>query len=198
MTRLGYILVGLFTIEALAVVAIIDPAPRLLWNASASAPLGLYRVHKSDHPRVSQLVAILPPEPLARWMAERHYLPEGVPLLKHIAALPGQRICRQGVTITIDGKAVAKAKLRDSKGRALPVWHGCRTVPANALFLMNLSIPDSLDGRYFGALPARNMLGQAIPILTRDTDTSPWRWQGFASPSPSPSPSPSTCKRTSR
>lgn len=194
MTRLGYILVGLFAIEALTVVAVIDPAPRLLWNASASAPLGLYRLRKTDHPRVGELVAILPPEPLARWMAGRRYLPEGVPLLKHIAAMPGQRVCRHGVTISIDGKTIGTAKLRDSKGRALPVWSGCRTVPANALFLMNPSIPDSLDGRYFGMLPARNMLGQAIPILTRDDDRSPWRWHGFASPSSSPS----ACKRTLR
>lgn len=194
MTRLGYILVGLFTIEALVVVAVIDPAPRLLWNASASAPLGLYHLHKTDHPHVGQLVAILPPAPLARWMAGRHYLPEGVPLLKHIAALPGQRFCRHGVTITIDGKTVATAKPRDIRGRALPVWSGCRTVPANTLLLMNPSIPDSLDGRYFGALPARNVLGQAIPIITRETSASPWRWRGFAPP---PS-SPSACKRTLR
>lgn len=194
MTRLGYILIGLFTVEALAVVAVIDPAPRLLWNASASAPLGLYRLRKTDHPRVGELVAVLPPKPLARWMAGRHYLPDGVPLLKHVAALPGQRICRHGLTITINGKTVAKAKLRDSKGRALPVWSGCRTVQPGELFLMNLSIPDSFDGRYFGALPADTMLGQAIPIVTRDTDKSPWRWHGFAPP-----PSlPQTCIRTLR
>jgi len=194
MTRLGYILVGLFTIEALAVVTVIDPAPRLLWNASASAPLGLYRVRKTDHPHVGQLVAILPPEPLARWMAGRHYLPEGVPLLKHVSALPGQRICRNGVTITIDGKSIGTAKLRDSRGHALPVWRGCRTVPANALFLMNPSIRDSLDGRYFGTLPADTMLGQAIPIITRETSTSPWRWHGFAPP---PAPL-QPCERTLR
>jgi len=192
MTRLGYTLIGLFTIEALAVIAVIDPAPRLLWNASASAPLGLYHLRRADHPHVGELVAILPPKPLARWMAGRHYLPEDVPLLKHVAALPGQRVCRHGVTITIDGKAVAKAKLRDSRGRSLPVWSGCRTVQPGELFLMNPSIPDSLDGRYFGTLPARAMLGQAIPILTRYTDTSPWRWHGLAPP-----PSrPQTCKRT--
>lgn len=194
MTRLGYILIGLFTVEALAVVAVIHPAPRLLWNASASAPLGLYRLRNTDHPRVGQLVAILPPKPLARWMAGRHYLPDGVPLLKHIAALPGQRICRHGVTITIDGRTIATAKLRDSRGRDLPVWRGCRTVQPDELFLMNASIPDSLDGRYFGALPADKMLGQAMPIFTRDTDTSPWRWHGFTPPSSSHS----ACKRTSR
>ncbi len=194
MTRLGYIVIGLFTIEALAAIAIIDPAPRLLWNASASAPLGLYHLHKTDHPRVGELVAILPPKPLARWMAGRHYLPEGVPLLKHIAALPGQRICRHGVTISIHGKTIGTAKLRDSRGRDLPVWSGCQTVQTNALFLMNVSVPDSLDGRYFGALPTRAVLGQAIPILTRDNNRSPWRWHGFAPPPATPQP----CERTLR
>ena len=85
-------------------VAWLAPAPRLLWNASASAPIGLYRIDPGATPRAGDLVAIRPSPPLGAWLAERHYLPAGVPLLKRVAALPGARLCRSGVFVTIDGR----------------------------------------------------------------------------------------------
>jgi type IV secretory pathway protease TraF len=56
--------------------------PRFVWNASASVPIGLYSVHPAHHLTVTALAVAYPPEPLARWLAERGYLPRGVPLLK--------------------------------------------------------------------------------------------------------------------
>ncbi|AMK21947.1 S26 family signal peptidase [Sphingobium sp. TKS] len=161
-------------------IAMTDPLPRVLWNASASAPLGLYRIKPDRNPSLGSLVAVTPPEPLARWMAGRGYLGTDVPLLKHVAAKPGQRVCRIGVTVSVDGRAVVVALIRDRIGRPLPVWHGCRTLAAGELLLLNADRPDSLDGRYFGPLPAASVLGRAIPILTRDTPDAPLRWRGTA------------------
>lgn len=181
MTRLGYTLVTALAAELFAglfvTVAIVAPRPRLVWNASASAPMGLYALHPPGAPAVGDLVAAMPPEPLAEWMAERRYLPRGVPLLKHIAAKSGQRICRKSDSIRIDGRAVATALERDSHGRSLPVWQGCRTLGRSDIFLLNPAVPDSLDGRYFGALPASTLLGRATPILTRDAPGAPPRWR---------------------
>ena len=44
---------------------------------------------------VTELVAVEPPEPLATFLAERRYLPRGIPMLKHVLALPGQTVCRE-------------------------------------------------------------------------------------------------------
>lgn len=147
-------------------IAWLAPAPRLLWNASASAPIGLYRVDPGATPRAGDLVVIQPPAPLGRWLDERRYVPAGVPLLKRVAALPGARICRSGVFVTIDGAAVARAMAHDRIGRRLPLWLGCRIVGPSELFLLNAA-PDSLDGRYFGPLPAAGLIGVARPIVTR-------------------------------
>lgn len=165
---------------AFAVIAIADPLPRVIWNASASAPLGLYRIEPDRDPARGALVAVAPSKPLARWMTARGYLGRHVPLLKHVAAKPGQRVCRVGVVLSIDGKSVAVALTRDRIGRPLPVWQGCRTLAAGELLLLNPDHPDSLDGRYFGPLPAASVLGRAIPILTRDTPDAPLRWRGTA------------------
>ena len=72
------------------------PAPSLVWNASESVPVGLYHVQPAGKLRVTNLVVATPPEPLATFLAESGYLPRGVPLIKRVLALQGQRILSQG------------------------------------------------------------------------------------------------------
>lgn len=183
MSRLGYVLATALLAEAFAglfgLAAWMPPRPRLVWNASASAPTGLYRIQSQDRPRVGDLIVITPPSRTADLMARRRYLPAGLPLLKHVAALAGARVCRRGLAVTIDGRRTALARARDRAGRALPVWRGCRRIPSGAIFVLN-DAPDSFDSRYFGALPARNLLGTAHPLLTRDGPSERLRWHGLA------------------
>lgn len=181
MTRRFYARATVFAASAFAisfaVIAITDPLPRVVWNTSASAPLGLYRIEPERDPPFGVLVAVAPPAPLGRWMAERGYLGENVPLLKHVAANAGQRICRTGGVVSVDARPVAVALTRDRLRRPLPVWQGCRTLATGELLLLNPDYADSLDGRYFGPLPASNVLGRAVPILTRDTPDAPLTWR---------------------
>ena len=88
MSGRGYILVTYLAVLLVAVLACIPVTPRLIWNASASVPVGLYALHPRRHPNVGDLVAVRPPEPLARFLAERHYLPLDTPMMKRIAARP--------------------------------------------------------------------------------------------------------------
>jgi len=140
----------------------------LLWNASASVPVGLYLLETTGSRYVPELVAVLPPEPLARYLEAGNYLPRGVPMLKHVLALPGQTVCREGLVITIDKVAVGMARERDRRGRSLPVWQGCRVISQDALFLMNPQSADSLDGRYFGPLPRSAVTGRVHPVWTKE------------------------------
>ncbi len=167
MTRRAILMITCAATITVALPIWLRPVPRLIWNASASVPIGLYTVEPERELRLDNLVVVSPPEPLASFLAERDYLPKGVPLLKHIAALPGQIVCRIDRTITVDGKALGEAFLRDRRGRALPVWHGCGAVQPGAVFLMNRQVEDSLDGRYFGVLPAAAIVGQAEPLWTK-------------------------------
>jgi len=169
-------LAGLFAI-AFVTIAMLAPRPRLIWNASASTAVGLYRLTPVSHPMRGMLVAIMPPAALARYLDEHRYLPLGVPLLKHIAAAHGAHVCRFGRRVTINGNVVAIALDRDRRGRPLPKWHGCHVVRRGELFVLNAA-PDSMDGRYFGVIPASGLLGCAMPILTRDTPGEPLRWRG--------------------
>ncbi|SEI80458.1 conjugative transfer signal peptidase TraF [Sphingomonas sp. OV641] len=181
MTRRGWAVAtasaaSLFGASFLAV-AVFDPLPRIVWNASASVPIGLYRIEPLPDPPNGALVAVTPPPALAHWLAERGYLGERVPLLKHVTARPGQMVCRINAVVSIDGLPFVIARQRDGRGRPLPVWQGCRTLRAGELLMLNPDRADSMDGRYFGPLPASAVLGRAIPILTRDSPTAPLVWR---------------------
>ena len=73
--------------------------PRYIWNASNSVPTGLYRIQPATQLTVTELVVIRPPDLLAVFLDLNGYLPDGVPMLKRVLALPGQAVCRIGLKI---------------------------------------------------------------------------------------------------
>src|SRR5712671_6914859 len=126
---------------------------------------------------VTDLVAGDGPEPLASFLKEREYLPRGVPLMKRIAALPGQVVCRIGRNVTVDTIAMGEALARDRRGRELPVWQGCLRLGASEIFLMNWDVQDSLDGRYFGPIPKNSIVGRAHPLWTDEGGDGRYQWR---------------------
>ncbi len=158
------VMIGAAAILAGTIVA--KPSPIYIWNSSASAPVGLYRVLPASYYHLTELVAVQPPESLATYLDRNSYLPTGVPMLKRVLALPGQAVCRTGSTVTVDGIAMGEAREHDSRGRPLPTWEGCEVVEDGKLFLMNWQAADSFDGRYFGMTPATSVIGRVHPVWT--------------------------------
>ena len=158
----------LTTLAGVSMVALSAPSthPALIWNATPSAPLGLYRVEPGPRPKLADLVVVRPPDDLVRFLADGGYLPRGVPLLKRVAALGGQRVCRSGAAVSVDGVLLGDALPRDHRGRPLPDWQGCVVLTGTQVFLFNADRPDSLDGRYFGPLDRSTIVGRAKPIWT--------------------------------
>jgi conjugative transfer signal peptidase TraF len=154
--------------SALGLSALLPPPPKLVWNASESVPIGLYAISPTNELAVTDLVLATPPEPLASFLADGGYLPRGVPLLKRVAALPGQRVCREGLSVSVDGVPQAEARERDRFGRELPIWTGCRVIADGEVFLLNWDSPASLDGRYFGPIPTSSIVGRAAPVWVRE------------------------------
>jgi conjugative transfer signal peptidase TraF len=177
MTRFGYVLTTYFAMLAVGVLALFHPAPRLIWNATASTPTGFYALRPAGQLRALELVAVRPPEPIASFLADGGFLPKGVPLLKHVIALPGQSVCRVGDAVTVDHVEVGAARDRDHLGRPLPRWSGCHTLSASEVFLMNPTVSDSLDGRYFGPLPVTSIVARAVPLWTDEAGDGRFVWR---------------------
>lgn len=145
----------------------VTPAPRLVWNASASAPPGLYVVAPHVPVHSGDMVIANPPPAARRLAAERRYLPEDVPLVKRIAAGPGDVVCATGTEIHIDGRLAARRLFTDPRGRTLPWWTGCERLVAGRYLLLMTAVPTSFDGRYFGPTSARDIIGRAWLLWRR-------------------------------
>src|SRR3546814_1434020 len=77
--------------------AVLPPAPRLVWNASASAPQGLYAVTPGAWVEPGEMVIARVPLRYRQLAAARRYLPMNVPLVKRVAAYAGDQIGRAHV-----------------------------------------------------------------------------------------------------
>ena len=159
---------------ALGVLAMASPRtnhPRLLWNASPSVPVGLYWI-ASAAPTTGELAVIRLPEPLRTLAAARGYLPEAALLIKPVTAGMGDLVCRRDATVTINGEVVAHARTADAFGRPLPGWTGCTSLAAGQVLVMSAA-PDSFDGRYFGPIDRRHVVGTAHSVWVNQPDGSP-------------------------
>lgn len=151
-------------ISLLSIALIREVAPKFVWNGSQSAPPGLYRI-RAERPRIGDLTLVAPPDSVRTFIEERGYLPPDTSLIKRVAALEGDEICREGTRILIDKVVVAYARLEDSEGRVMPQWVGCFTLKRDEVFLLN-DHESSLDGRYFGATNHASVIGVAAPVWT--------------------------------
>lgn len=151
-----------------AIIASVPVKPvALVWNASASVPVGLYTIAPAGTMHSGMIAAVRPAPDMARLMTARGYLGSGALLLKPVAATAGQTVCRDGFAITIDGRHAATALRADRIGRPLPAWSGCLILPPGTVFLLARDVPASFDGRYFGQVATARIVGRAIPVWTR-------------------------------
>jgi conjugative transfer signal peptidase TraF len=160
------ILVALVAVLATALLASLlwPPRPLLVWNASASSPVGLYRVSPAGRLARGDMVVAWAPGPARTLAAERHYLPGNVPLVKRVAAVAGDWVCAEGDAIYVNESLVARRRHRDPSGRELPWWSDCRALEPGEAFLLMPGATSSFDGRYFGITQAHDIVGRASLI----------------------------------
>lgn len=152
---------------ALGLASAVSLPKKLAYNVSASAPIGLYWIDQKPISRGDH-VYVRVPERVRNLAIEREYLPPDVPLVKRVVGLTGDQICRQNDEISVNGTAVAIAKHRDAQGREMPSWHGCHILTVRTVFLLQ-DHPQSFDGRYFGPVNRRLIIGRATRLRF------PWR-----------------------
>jgi conjugative transfer signal peptidase TraF len=162
---LAILTTSLITATSLALSGLGPMPTRVIYNPTASAPLGFYAVEPARPFHAGDLVVSRLPPAAAALADRRLYVPASVPVVKTVAAMVGARVCRDGLVVTIDGRVTAVARVRDHAGRLLPVWSGCRTLRPGQVLLLSRH-PASFDGRYFGPTPAALILGRARPLWT--------------------------------
>ena len=144
-------------------------------NLTPSEPLGLWRSEERQRPgAIGDLVFLCPPMTAVFGEARRRgYLRRGLcvggfaPLIKTVAALPGQRV---EITdrVLINGRPIPASSVwgRDGEGRVLLPDPG-GVVPPHHLFLHS-PFASSYDSRYCGPVSDSGLLGLARPVFTFD------------------------------
>jgi conjugative transfer signal peptidase TraF len=159
-------LAGAIAIPVVAGSALTLSAPVLI-NTTPSEPLGLYA--RTDlAPAPGRLVAFLAPATAFPYADARLTYLHRTPLLKSIAAGPGDQVCALSDELTINGRPRGVIADRDREGRALPHWRACRTLRPGELFTLADRVPNSFDSRYFGPIPAHSVIGVFRPL---------WLWK---------------------
>lgn len=172
----------------LAAGPLVGPDPALIYNPTESAEPGWYRVHKGRDPERGDLVAARLPVDASKLADARGYLPAGLPVIKTIGAVAGDKVCWTGQAVSLPGGHRLQLLELDSAGRPLPQRStGCVTLRPEEVFLASDRIPGSFDSRYFGVVDADLVIGPVKHVASfggadagaRMARTDEGRWAGY-------------------
>lgn len=160
-----FVLNLLIPILTLTVIVLSAYGAGLRLNPTQSMPVGVYRL-EPGRLRHGDCVSFSLTGPYRRIARERGYLgtyPR--PLLKRIAALPGDRILVTNHGVIVNGRIIPDSRPRptDRMGRPLPVFPAPPTVPQGKALVLS-DHPDGFDGRYFGLVDMAR-LKRAVPVF---------------------------------
>ena len=142
--------------------------PPLFINETPSEPTGIYRLieHLPQDYRRGMYVIFPGPEEVQSLVYGRGWLRAGIPFLKELLGLPGDQVCISSSALRINDTYVGPVFEQDSHGLPLPQRRGCFVIPEGSFFAASHHLPNSFDGRYFGALPLSVISGEARPVWT--------------------------------
>lgn len=157
-------LLATMTLAVMMVATQIAPTHRhLVVNLTASMPRGLYLLSQDQSPHAHDIVVVRLTPAADAIAVSRGYLAAHHPVLKRVAGVAGDLVCRFGGTVSINGRPAAIARARDRADRALPRWHGCLRLRRRQLFVLGATA-GSFDSRYFGIIDQSAIVGIAHPV----------------------------------
>ena len=128
-------------------------------NLTPSVPVGFYRLAAVAPPLARGMLVVLPvPASVQPWHSS------WVPLLKPVAGVAGDVVCVVDGGLRIEGVWYGPV-LQALDGRPLPQIEGCLRIQDGTVFLASTA-HNSLDSRYYGAVPITTIMAQAVPLVT--------------------------------
>jgi conjugal transfer pilin signal peptidase TrbI len=99
---------------------------------------------------------------------------DGELVTKMVGGLPGDVILVKDDVLYINGKKIGELDLVEKLGKSRGAFDRSETVPSGFLFVIGTE-PRSYDGRYWGFLPKRELVGKAYPLDPLFDASSPSR-----------------------
>lgn len=161
----------ILTAIALIGLALLGPAWRkteilIVRNVSPSIPLGFYLVHRTQSVHPGEIAVFNLPRDVLRQLGGRRWLPQPPLLIKPTMGVTGNHVCHLRSGLWLNGVQLGSILLKDAQGAKLPQIRGCYRIRRNWFLPFSCRISNSFDGRYFGAIQNKFIIGRATPILT--------------------------------
>jgi conjugative transfer signal peptidase TraF len=153
---------------ALAATAWKRLGPTILINETPSEPVGFYRLipHPESNYRRGMFVVFPVPPEMRELVYGRHWLRDGIPLLKEVLGVGGDRVCVYADRFEINRQVLGPVFAMDRGENPLPQRRGCFEIQPGYFFAASQYFERSFDGRYFGPLPLAIVIGEARPLWT--------------------------------
>ena len=141
--------------------------PKFYINFTSSEPIGVYKLIPGyEDLKIGDYVLFEVPDHARPYIHGRGWLPEGWVLLKNVGALPGDMVTITDSEVRINNTVIGPVLLADNKNRPLPQLRGDFEIPEGFFFPISKRLNNSFDGRYFGPISHKLIIGKAVPILT--------------------------------
>lgn len=139
------------------------------YSATASMPQGFYLVVPTKKTTRYDIVEFIPPKTILDFARNLHWIPESGLIIKYVFAIPGDDVCVRSEAIWINNKKIGKVYRAYAFEKLLPQTKICGKLKDDQYLLLSTKRERSFDGRYFGAISSRNILGRAVPIFITNT-----------------------------
>lgn len=164
LTPRGWGLLAAVPVAAVLITAASVALPGLaLINESRSLPRGLYLREIGAEPKRGDIAAAAQPARIRPYLTHLG-APADMVLIKRVAAVGGDRVCRDGGRLQTP-QGVVVVLTHDRRGARLPHWSGCRRLRDDELLLLG-DTPASFDGRYFGPVGRSEIRGVYRAAIT--------------------------------
>jgi type IV secretory pathway protease TraF len=139
--------------------------PPIIINETISMAKGAYvRTGDARSLKRGDIIAMQMNTPARDYLGDKLGYPKDTMLIKRVAGLSGDVMCRHGTTVTINARTIHAAR-RDTSGVFLPYWSGCHVLLPNEVFLLG-DHPGSFDSRYFGPVIKAELSGTYKAVMT--------------------------------
>jgi conjugative transfer signal peptidase TraF len=165
MNSLTPLIVANLGLAVLASAPAFQDHPPFIINETVSMAKGIYAyTDNANAIKRKDIVALKMTIGANAYLVDELGYPRRTLLIKRVAGLSGDVICRHGMRVTVNAQTV-NAQSKDRFGNLLPVWDGCAVLLPNQVFLLG-DHPSSFDSRYFGPVTKEQLLGTYRGVLT--------------------------------
>jgi len=139
--------------------------PPVILNETPSMAKGAYLLVEDAAKLKRRDIIAMPMNGQSRdYLVKKLGYPEDTMLIKRVAGISGDLVCRQEAVVIIGNRAVVAARM-DRHGNSLPAWGGCRVLLPNEVFLLG-DHASSFDSRYFGPITKDELVGIYRAVVT--------------------------------